>query len=418
MSKIERYAKEKQLKEIEPRSRKYTIFLVVFMGLIAQMDQYLSLVETVVVNRIIGEFPITDSEFAFWQGIFGFITLSVFFLSFFADRYGRKKGLLVLILLMGVPTFFVIFFSTNFFVFMLFYTIIITGTLSNMWELPIVEESKPEKRGTYGGIVFLIGLIPLYAILGPIIMDTLGWRWTYGIMFFFMILVLIIWTRMQETKIWTRTHEEFEGELLKFKDAFKSLKRKDLKYVIISTLIYTIWTISFKIGVTWVGNYFIEIQGIDDGTFRLYLLMASLMTIIGALSAGVLLDKAGRNFTLAFGCIGAAIGYTFLGIVASPIFMWMIYLFMPIILTWIMIYFSEIFPTRVRSTATGISVTGSRFGYVFGPLIASLLITIFPDYSGLWITAGIFMLIPLFSLSVKPYETKGQSLDDIQAQRE
>jgi len=83
-----------------------------------------------------------------------------------------------------------------------------------------------------------------------------------------------------------------------------------------------------------------------------------------------------------------------------------------------MIYFSEIFPTRVRSTATGISVTGSRFGYVFGPLIASLLITIFPDYSGLWITAGIFMLIPLFSLSVKPYETKGQSLDDIQAQRE
>ncbi|MGV9142116.1 MAG: MFS transporter [Promethearchaeota archaeon] len=418
MSKIERYAKEKQLKEIEPRSRKYTIFLVVFMGLISQMDQYLSLVETVAVDGIIKEFPITDSQFAFWQGIFGFITLSVFFLSFFADRYGRKKGILVLILLMGVPTFFVIFFSTNFFIFMLFYTIIITGTLSNMWELPIVEESKPEKRGTYGGIAYLIGLIPLYAILGPIIMDALGWRWTYGIMFFFMILVLIIWKRMQETKIWTRTHEEHEEELLKFKDALKSLKRKDLQYVAISTVVYTIWTISFKIGVTWVGYYFLTILGIDPLTFRLYLLMASLMTIIGALSAGLLLDKAGRNFTLAFGCIGAAIGYIFLGIVGSPIFMWMIYLFMPIILTWIMIYFSEIFPTRVRSTATGISVTGSRFGYVFGPLIASLLITIFPDYSGLWITAGIFMLIPLLSLSIKPYETKGQSLDEIQAQRE
>jgi MFS family permease len=342
----------------------------------------------------------------------------VFFLSFFADRYGRKKGILGLILLMGIPTIFVVFFSTNFFVFMLFYAIIITGTLSNMWELPIVEESDPQKRGTYGGIAYLIGLIPLYVIFGSIIINLLGWRWTYGIMMFYMVIMIILWTRMKETKIWTRTSEEHKGELLKLKDAFKSLEKRDLKYVAINTVVYTIWTISFKIGVTWIGYYFQTIQGVDAGTFTIYLLIASLMTIVGALTAGILLDKVGRNFTLAFGCIGAAIGYIFVGIIPSPIFMWMIYLFMPILLTWIMIYFSEIFPTRVRSTATGISVTGSRFGYVFGPLIASLLILIFPDFSGLWISAGIFMLIPLLSLGIKPYETKGQSLDEIQAQRD
>ena len=184
MSKIERLAKEKELKAIEPRSRGYTIFLVVFMGLISQMDQYLSLIEGPAVPLIIQEFGVERSEFAFWQGIFGLLTLSILFLAYISDAFGRKKGIILLILLMGLPILGILFLSFNLLLFLFFYTLVITGTLSNMWELPIVEESKPEKRGLYGGLAYLMGLIPLYALLGTDIAESWGWRWATGLCFF------------------------------------------------------------------------------------------------------------------------------------------------------------------------------------------------------------------------------------------
>ena len=418
MSKIERLAKEKELKAIKPRSRGYTIFLVVFMGLISQMDQYLSLIEGPAVPLIIKEFGVSRSEFAFWQGIFGLVTFSVIFLAYISDAFGRKRGVISLILLMGVPILGIIFLSFNLLLFFIFYALVITGTLSNMWELPIVEESKPEKRGLYGGLAYLMGLIPLYALLGTDIAESLGWRWAYGIMFFYMLGLLVLSYFFKETQAWQKNQEEKGHEFLKFKKAIKSLSRKDIKYVALSTIIYTIWTISFKMGATWIVEFYTVVIGMPYEEFYPLYLIAGLLTMFGALTAGIMLDKLGRNFTLAFGCIGSAIGFIFLGLTAIPLFMWFVYFFMPVILTWIMIYFSEIFPTEVRSTAQGISVTGSRFGYVIGPLFASALLIVFQDMVGFWIVAGLLMLIPLSALLIRPYETKGQSLDEIQLKRD
>lgn len=418
MSKIDRLAKEKKLNAIEPRSRGYTIFLVIFMGLISQMDQYLSLIEGPAVPLIIKEFGVERAEFAFWQGIFGILTLSIIFLAYISDAFGRRKGIILLIMLMGFPILGILFLSFNLILFLFFYTLIITGTLSNMWELPIVEESKPDKRGLYGGVAYLIGLIPLYALLGTDIAESWGWRWAYGIMFFYMLGLLVLSFFFKETQAWKKNQEEKGHEFLKIKKAIKSLTRKDMKYVALSTIIYTIWTISFKMGATWIVEYYTAVVGLSYEEFYPLYLIAGILTMFGALTAGIMLDKLGRNFTLAFGCIGSVIGFIFLGLTAFPLFMWFVYFFMPVILTWIMIYFSEIFPTEVRSTAQGISVTGSRLGYVIGPLIASALLLIFPDMVGFWIVAGLFMLIPLSALLIRPYETKGQSLDDIQLKRD
>jgi hypothetical protein len=36
---------------------------------------------------------------------------------------------------------------------------------------------------------------------------------------------------------------------------------------------------------------------------------------------------------------------------------------------------------------------------------------------GFWVIAGLLMIIPIFSLFVKPYETKGKTLEEIQEER-
>ena len=55
--------------------------------------------------------------------------------------------------------------------------------MSNLWEIPVSEESPAKKRAIYGGVATLISLIPIAAIIGDDIADALGWRWSYGIFF-------------------------------------------------------------------------------------------------------------------------------------------------------------------------------------------------------------------------------------------
>ena len=109
MAKLEALAKKKGEKPIEPREKGYITFLVIFMGLVALLDQYLSQIEGPAIPYIIEEFGVTAAEFALWQGIFGVIAFAVFFLAWYSDAFGRKKGILILILILGVPSILIVF---------------------------------------------------------------------------------------------------------------------------------------------------------------------------------------------------------------------------------------------------------------------------------------------------------------------
>jgi len=97
--------------------------------------------------------------------------------------------------------------------------------------------------------------------------------------------------------------------------------------------------------------------------------------------------------------------------------MWIAYLSMAIVFTWIMVYFIEVFRTEIRTTGMGIAALGSRLSYVLGPLLASVMLAAFPDMVMFWVIPGLLMIIPLFILLLKPYETKGKSLEEIQEER-
>ena len=85
------------------RSRGDLAFLVLFMGLIGQMDVWLSLIETPAAPFILAEAGLdlsTQWIFGFWQGVFGVIVFLVFFIGYLSDAFGRRKGILALILVM------------------------------------------------------------------------------------------------------------------------------------------------------------------------------------------------------------------------------------------------------------------------------------------------------------------------------
>lgn len=402
------------------------IFLVLFMGLVGQLDVWLSLIETPAVPRIILELGLTpgvnDWIFGLWQGIFGVLVFLVFLIGWFSDSFGRRKGILLLLLVMGVPAGLIILVPPlslanpiSFYMFLLLYSIAIMGTTSNLWEVPIAEESPAKRRAYYGSIAFLVSVIPLSSILGPIIIDALGWRWSYGIMFFIMLVLILLLLIMKETGRWTAVQGSGEKRM-GFIQALKQFNRRDLVYVIVATFVYLTWSLSFKLGTTWGGHYYENIL-LMGAQWRTILTVAGLMLPISAIISGVLLEKVGRRITLVVGSIGAIVSFVGLGLTTLPAFFWGIYFFMAMVLAWIYIYVTEIFPTKVRATGVGIAVMGSRLAYVVAPLLSVLLLQLFPLMDGFWIVAGVIMIVPLLSLLSKPYETKGQELETIDKEK-
>jgi putative MFS transporter len=405
------------------RSTGYLIFLVLFMGLVGQMDVWISLIESYAAPYILTEAGLAATPWIFglWQGIFGVIVFLVFFIGWFSDSFGRKIGILTLILVMGIPAGLILLVPTlanpvNFFLFILLYTIAIMGTTSNLWEVPITEESPAKRRALYGSLAFLISVIPLYALVGSTIIDTLGWRWGYGVMAIVMIILLVLWIFMKETKRWKDVQEGRGEKRLGVMEALRSLGRRDLYYVGIASLVYLMWTIAFKLGTTWSGVFFLTF--LPAGTWRTILIIGGLMLPISALISGLLLEKVGRNYTLVLGTIGSVVSFLGLGLTFQPVFFWGIYFFMAMVLAWIYVYVTEIFPTKVRSSSVGLAVTASRLGYILAPLIAALLLLAFPgNWTLFWIIAGLFMIFPLLSFLTKPYETKGKELETIDKEK-
>jgi len=421
MSKVDAFIKKKdeEIEEKTLRSKHYQWYVVIFMGLVGFLDNNMNLMEGQVIPDILTYYGISEVFFAFWQGIFGIVTFSVFFLSWFSDAFGRKKGIFVLLLLMGIPAFLIPFLATNVWIFYILYSILITGTISNMWEIPVSEEAPAKKRGTYGGIATLISLIPLYAIIGDDIALALGWQWSYGIFFFVMVGLLILWYFMKEPQRWLDAKDERGHEFLKFKKAIKSFSRTDWIYASMSFVVYGIWAIGLKVGNAWGRHYYenVRTEYFPQLEWDTIILVAGLMILLGAIISGIIMDRISRKITFIVSCLGSVLGFVLLGITGSPIAMWIAYLSMAIVFTWIMVYFTEVFRTEIRTTGMGIAALGSRLSYVFGPLLASAMLAAFPDMVMFWVIPGLLMIIPLFILILKPYETKGKSLEEIQEER-
>ncbi|MFW9900516.1 MAG: MFS transporter [Candidatus Thorarchaeota archaeon] len=420
MSKVDAFIKRKdeEIEEKTLRSKRYQWYIVIFMGLVGFLDNNLNLMEGQVIPYILTDYALPSNEFfAFWQGIFGIATFSVFILSWFTDAFGRKKGTLVLLLLMGVPALLIPFLTPNIWSFYILYTILITGTVSNLWEIPVSEESPAKKRALYGGVATLISLIPLAAIIGDDIADSLGWRWSYGIFSFVMMGLLVLLYFMKEPQRWVNAKEERGQEFLKMKKALKSFTKKDWTYAFMAFVIYGIWAIGLKVGNSWAQQYYLETSPtVWYPQWDTIILVAGLMLLLGAIVSGIVMERVSRKVTLVFSTVGSVLGFILLGVTGHPAALWTAYFSMTVLFTWIMVYFTEVFRTEIRTTGMGIASLGTRISYVFGPLIAAVMLATL-DWVMFWIIPGLLLIIPLFTLLLKPYETKGKTLEEIQEER-
>ena len=408
---------------VRPRTRNYLIYLVVLMGLVAIMDQYLSTIKTTAIPFVLEEYGITASRFSALEAVFLICTFFVFLLNGLNDMIGRKPALLVLVLLMGLSSLAIVLFTPSLYLFMAFYAVAMLTTVSNMWTIPVSEEAPAEQRAKLVSIAYVIGLIPLQALLPPLLMDTLGldWKWMYGAMFVLMIPVLILWLFMKETKRYERIKEERQQGVRKAHIfGLGAIDRRDLRYLAISAAIWICWLTNSTL-YFWAGYYFMTLKGYTLGQWSMVLLGTLIMAMVGGVAGGWIMDRIGRSTALIIGCAGLTVAQASMGFapgILLPIMAVVSGFFVSFAYTWVVVYVPEVFPTERRGACMGWTTTVSRISYVAGPALAAVLLQAFPTMDWFWVITGLIMLIPIgVILLFNPYETKTKELEEIELRR-
>ncbi|MCO6451545.1 MAG: MFS transporter [Caldilineales bacterium] len=408
---------------IIPRSRRYLGFLVLFIGFVALMDGYLSTIEATAVPYLLADYGIAAADFSWLKTRFMVATFFVFALNALNDIIGRRFAILVLILWMGLGALGILLFTPTLLSFMIFYTLVVYATVSNMWTIPISEEAPAVSRARLVAIVYAVSSIPLNAILPPLLLERLGldWRWLYGVMFLLMLPLLVMWLFMRETERYEaiRQHERSQRGVLHWL-GLDRINRSDIRYIAIGLPIL----IGILLGVTlyfWAGYYFLNIKGYTLMQWSTILLFSSLLVLAGGLCGGWILDRLGRSLGLIIGCAGMGVLLMGLGLAPDAMLSVVFVLngfFIALCSVWAFVFLAEIFPTDRRGVCVGWTTSLARVSYILGPALAAMLLTRFPTMRGFWLSAGAMMLIPIVAvLLARPFETKAVELETIAEQR-
>jgi len=407
----------------QARSRGYLVYLMALMGLVAVMDQYLSTVKTTAIPYLIEEYGITAARFQWLEALYLISSFFIFALNGLNDLIGRKWSVLILILMMGLSALGIVIGTPSVHLFMVFYAVVMFTTVSNMWTISVSEESVAEKRAQNVSIVYLIGWIPLQALLPPLLIDRLGlsWKWMYGVMFLFMIPVLVMWFFMKETDRYeTIRSERRAGTRKRHFMGLGVINRRDVRYIMISASIW-LCVLVFSVLYYLAGYFFMNVKDYSLSQWSLVQLGALLMAMSGGAAGGWLMDRIGRTQALILGCLGATVFAILMGFAQGlllPIVTAVTAFFISLGYTWVVVYIPEIFPTGRRGTCMGWTTTVARVSYVAGPALAAVLLKAFPDMRGFWVVAGLIMLVPIAIILLwNPYETKTQVLEEIEGQR-
>ncbi|OWP56856.1 MAG: hypothetical protein B2I17_03600 [Thermoplasmatales archaeon B_DKE] len=328
------------------------------------------------------------------------LTISLVFSAFggiifgsIADRYGRRTGLILSIAVFGVAT-------------------LLSAGITQLWQLyllraiegigvggewgigfaQITEVWSPKTRATGGGLLqafFIIGSIVGAIVSGYAISiygDLLGWRYAFliagiiGVASTFVVMFFV-----PESKYWLAYHKEVEispelkkKEKIPLVDIFTPEVRK---WTLIVLLIGSANLFIYFSYSSYMPTLLAVVYRMSAAQYTLLLVVGQSIAVPFYMINGILADKYGRKIT--------AIGYGIVYLVSVILFFVIILAKVPYIALFAFpllyaytivslaqgisgeygVWWSEHFPTRMRSTATG-------FGYMVGRGLAGAMATL------------------------------------------
>lgn len=327
----------------------------------------------------------------------------------FGDRLGRKKTLVVSLLVMGVATVAIGFIPG-------YQSIGVGGALllclcrfvqgiglGGEWSgavLVATENAPADKRALYGafpevgapiGFFICNGLFyVLEKMLTPAQMMSFGWRVPFWASSVLVVIGLYVWHRLQETPLFKLAQERDNTTRSPLKVVFKENWREILKGTFLMGATYAM----FFTLTTWSLSFATTALGFSHSEFLLLLMAAIVEFAVLIMTTSVLADKVGRKKVLMTASVALVVfslvfPYFLEGqhnMVGMLLFLGLGFVVMGTLYGPVGAVLPELFPTKVRYSGAGITYNlAAVVGAAVAPTITTWLIATFGlHYAGMY----------------------------------
>ena len=294
----------------------------------------------------------------------------------------------------------------------------------------VAEWSPPEHRGKYLGIVqsgFGVGY-GIAALLSALIVPVYGWRYLFLVGVVPALLTFYIRRTIEDPQVWVETNKRRkeaqklakEGGTLSDKE--KALARfsvKDLfsggngRRLILCFLAITAIQMAWWGTNTWIPAWLAKERGLTVVRTGFFVFIQMVGAVAGYLSFGFICDKLGRKKTFYLFLVISSVVTIILMSIYSPT---PLLIFLPVFAFFTFGPFSglsplvsELFPTRIRATATSTILNSGRIGGCLAPYIVAVIASHYSITIGIGFTAVLYIVV-LFVLLFLP-ETLGTKME-------
>lgn len=330
------------------------------------------------------------------------------------DRFGRKNALILSILWVAVFSVMSAFAPD-------FWTLAALRLISGMgvtWGLAFTYMSEfysPKRRGLFGGLIhatFVLGFV-ISALSTSFIYPEFGWRACFYVTLYPIPFLILFAKYLPESKLWEKHASEAEKSL-RLKEITRN--RNYLKLMILATFLFWLAEFAYHAIVDWSPTFIIRQFGYKPEEASMIVLRISLVAIVILPFVGFISDYIGRRVSFAIsasvGLVGCLLLAYFTLLNYNQNFALLSLFIIPIGFgshALFGVWSSEMFPTRMRATATSVIFSIAR-GLSVGGLIVGYVATFSSILYGMLLGGIAFFLMILLPWLLP--ETKGRELED------
>lgn len=309
----------------------------------------------------------------------------------------------------------------------------------------VSEFSSSRRRGMHStslGAMWFVGAVAAYLVgLAVIPLGDLGWRVLLLVGAVFALIVFILRVKLPESPRWLMAHgrteearaviEQVTGEKVDAVAMQQStapraplsalFSRRQIRRTFFVCGFWFCYATAYY-GISMYTPTILE--PLTNGSRPLLIIGSGIVAVLGLIGSIIgmnLVDRIGRRPLIIVSFAGLTAALVVLALVTSPSLIFLIALFSIAVLfansgggVLNFVYPTELFPTSLRATGSGLATSVSRIGSVLGVLVFPNMVAAWGDNAALWFFAAVAAVGLAICVALAP-ETKGRTLEQIEA---
>lgn len=329
----------------------------------------------------------------------------------YSDNYGRRKALLLSLIVFGALTTLVA--TTHNWALLLLLRFLSGLGLGGVWGIvsAYVTETWPAHQRARA-IGFVLSSFPIGAAIAAMAAASFlpDWKMLFMVAgVSTLIPVAYLFFFVPESPEWTQQKARNEANPGPQKQVSISeiFSPELLRLTLLGTLAASCAVIGFWGASTWLPTYLVQERGLSIGVMANFMAILNIGAFIGINAFGFIADSIGKRNATLLSLLGSALMLSIYALTTqNAILFWLgpVYAFFYAFASLFASYFSALYPTRVRTIGAGFCFNFGRGLAAFAPLLLSGIATHYSLALGLLVCAGFFALAAITMLFMPQVE--------------